>query len=1037
MNYKIGSFWRRWDLHVHTPFSSLNNGFGDPFGANKDSVINKYVHEIFSKAIDKKIITIGITDYFSIEGYKEVKEVLKNETRLTEIFGDELKSDSKYLDKVKAILVLPNIEFRLSQIVSVDKKDSKLQIHLILSNDLKTSDIETNLLNVLPIRYNNMHGVKNYYCTRNSITQFGKNCRENGIGDLTKSDAFIGMEEASVDFNDLLKCLNDSTFKNKFLLVGVEEDITKIEWSSQAGIVRKNIYSACNAMFSSNRKTINWCNSEDAEKTIGERKPCLWGSDSHDFKNLFCNTNNSFCWIKADNTFLGLIEATYSFENRIFIGEEPLELISIKQRKLYTLEEVDCDAINKNGGDKWFDFSLKINPIMTTIIGNKGSGKSALTDIISLCGSSNHMDKVSFLNEDRFKKGSSNFASRYRAWIKFFGSPDQFCVSSLNDDNSLAINRVEYLPQRYIEDVCTDVDNGFQTEINNVLYSFVQPAERDNTSNLDELIAKKTKTIESDLIQLRGRLSSENLLIRELERKSDDNYKKEVEKRLEEQKIRRDNWLQNKPDEVKKPSNLEDDSISKEILKIDQSIKAFEDQLVIESQSLIKLNSQIEDLNKLVNDINNANTNIGNINDEMSSYLLKYSLDFHFVYTVKSDLDGLNAHIKHVNDEARKFRLETTKTFLENYSFGESFQSSDLENLLSKEASIPNKIVILKAYRSRLEAHANDANTNYLKYLSKFKEWKKTLDMIEGKIPDEDGKGSIKKATDELDYLNDSLMEDLEKNYKLRLETIESIYMKIIDKKNILFDIYFPIQTKLDSILKNNDEKIAFNVTISSSDSLLDNLIGKINQSVTSKYRGIEDGKKELFKEINNTEFNEQESTIHFVDTLLKNVSFSKEKIDILLKNDSISFYNFVGGLEFLDAKFTLTMGEKQLKELSPGERGIVLLIFYLALSSNNVPLIIDQPEDNLDNQSIFTKLVPCIKEAKKNRQIIIVTHNPNIAIACDSEQIICCSMDKTTNEITYNSGSIENPEIKKNIIDILEGTQIAFDYRKLKYEGK
>lgn len=122
------------------------------------------------------------------------------------------------------------------------------------------------------------------------------------------------------------------------------------------------------------------------------------------------------------------------------------------------------------------------------------------------------------------------------------------------------------------------------------------------------------------------------------------------------------------------------------------------------------------------------------------------------------------------------------------------------------------------------------------------------------------------------------------------------------------------------------------------------------------------------------------------------------------------------------------------MKQLSPGERGIVLLIFYLSLSKSNMPLIIDQPEDNLDNQSVYNKLVPCIKNAKKNRQIIIVTHNPNIAVACDSEQIIYCEINKKTSEISYTSGSIENRVIRKKVVDILEGTMPAFDLRRQKY---
>ena len=122
------------------------------------------------------------------------------------------------------------------------------------------------------------------------------------------------------------------------------------------------------------------------------------------------------------------------------------------------------------------------------------------------------------------------------------------------------------------------------------------------------------------------------------------------------------------------------------------------------------------------------------------------------------------------------------------------------------------------------------------------------------------------------------------------------------------------------------------------------------------------------------------------------------------------------------------------LESLSPGQRGSVLLVFYLALSKDKKPLIIDQPEDNLDNQSIYNKLVPCVLEAKKHRQIFLVTHNPNLAVACDAEQIIYCTLNESNPKIRYDSGSIENPIIKQHIIDVLEGTEPAFVLRKNKY---
>lgn len=160
------------------------------------------------------------------------------------------------------------------------------------------------------------------------------------------------------------------------------------------------------------------------------------------------------------------------------------------------------------------------------------------------------------------------------------------------------------------------------------------------------------------------------------------------------------------------------------------------------------------------------------------------------------------------------------------------------------------------------------------------------------------------------------------------------------------------------------------------------------------------------------------------------------EDIDLSEKKvaNKLEFYNYLFGLDYIGVSFKLKMSGRSLEELSPGERGIVFLIFYLALSKNKTPIVTDQPEDNLDNQSVYNKLVPCICAAKKKRQVIIVTHNPNIAVACDAEQIIYCNMDKNQYAVTYEAGAIENQEVKKHVVDVLEGTMPAFNLRKKKY---
>jgi wobble nucleotide-excising tRNase len=159
--------------------------------------------------------------------------------------------------------------------------------------------------------------------------------------------------------------------------------------------------------------------------------------------------------------------------------------------------------------------------------------------------------------------------------------------------------------------------------------------------------------------------------------------------------------------------------------------------------------------------------------------------------------------------------------------------------------------------------------------------------------------------------------------------------------------------------------------------------------------------------------------------------------LDLMRKGKTIlSLYDFIFSLDYLKPRYTLRMGDKELHQLSPGERGTLLLVFYLLIDKDDIPLVIDQPEENLDNQTVYELLVPSIKEAKQKRQIIIVTHNPNLAVVCDAEQIICASLDKQGNyKMDYLSGAIENPEINKAVVDILEGTRPAFDNRESKYQ--
>ena len=145
--------------------------------------------------------------------------------------------------------------------------------------------------------------------------------------------------------------------------------------------------------------------------------------------------------------------------------------------------------------------------------------------------------------------------------------------------------------------------------------------------------------------------------------------------------------------------------------------------------------------------------------------------------------------------------------------------------------------------------------------------------------------------------------------------------------------------------------------------------------------------------------------------------------------------YNYLWDFDYLEPEYSLKLDGKDLNLLSPGERGTLLLVFYLLVDNSSEPIIVDQPEENLDSKTVYRLLIPVIKEVKKRRQIIMVTHSPNIAVVCDAEQVIHASINRgNKNEVIYTMGSIESPQINKNLVDVLEGTRPAFDNRDSKY---
>jgi putative AbiEii toxin of type IV toxin-antitoxin system len=146
-------------------------------------------------------------------------------------------------------------------------------------------------------------------------------------------------------------------------------------------------------------------------------------------------------------------------------------------------------------------------------------------------------------------------------------------------------------------------------------------------------------------------------------------------------------------------------------------------------------------------------------------------------------------------------------------------------------------------------------------------------------------------------------------------------------------------------------------------------------------------------------------------------------------------FAKWLYSTDHISLQYGIDFDGVDIRKLSPGTRGIVLLLLYLALDDADTrPLIIDQPEENLDPKSVNDELVDLFIAAKAKRQVIMVTHNANLVINTDADQIIIANAENHTRgelpQITYLSGGLENSEIRKSVCDILEGGEVAFKER-------
>jgi hypothetical protein len=214
-------------------------------------------------------------------------------------------------------------------------------------------------------------------------------------------------------------------------------------------------------------------------------------------------------------------------------------------------------------------------------------------------------------------------------------------------------------------------------------------------------------------------------------------------------------------------------------------------------------------------------------------------------------------------------------------------------------------------------------------------------------------------------------------------------------------------------------------------------------KSVFREASEIEIALKGFWKSIEAEDF--AEDAVRTAISTLADSFISQTPIDSQLRKDYSPrhFADWLFAIDGFSVTYSVSLDGKDLQLLSPGEKGIVLLLLYLeAESEDNRPLIIDQPDDNRDNLSVYPSLIDYFRVRKTTRQIIIITHNPNLVINTDAEQVLVARFDGSSSpKIVYRAGSLEdtNPSgpivgIREEACKILEGGTKAFQLREQRY---
>lgn len=980
--YPRGSEWCRWDLHIHTPKSIIQNYSGD-----NQAAWDAFIIKLASLPSDIKVI--GITDYLFCDGYEYLL------TRRSEIPNIEL--------------IIPNIEFRLNTFSGTASNTKRHNFHVLFDPSITVQEIREQLLNSLSTGYKIQDGAEwNQTPTVRSLEKLGiqiKAAAPAGNTVHSKSNLEVGFDNITYKREDIEKQLRKTPFKGRFVTAIGYSEWDQARWDQSAAEKRDLINSASFSLTSS----------DDSAKIIENRADLisnklnslvLHSSDAHEIDRV----GQTMLWVKADPTFAGLKQVLNEPEARVFIGTTPPN---------YKPDHKVISGILIPSSRGWFkdNFELELNRDLIAIIGGRGSGKSALAEAIAFGAGSKDDSGDAFLEKATKHKDSIKGTKITVKWAD--GSETIFEVGVPHTGPEL----VQYLPQGAVEDLCSPKSGEkLKKQIENVIFQALDETERAGASNFEELKVKVLGTFQHEKIQVVKKINDINNKLNDLSII--------IASFLEKEKL-----LSEKKDELGRLNNslpelpAEDRKGQEELVALSQEKKKFEIKIVALQARLNKI-TEIETRVKIFK------TQIQEFKDEIDTLLGSVGIAENNIFKVNMNEVG----IRDFFDKHKTEIVGQLRTLKEG-------RKDDVASLLA----VPINDLTFDNWQSlNTGIDEKQKDTRAFETIKlKYQQQKKMALTLEG---------SIKALEDEIAKIKTESTPEKERLEKERMTVYCSYFGFLKEEKVKIEELYKPLQASL-SAGTDTDKKLVFDA--------------KINYKIDSHHKSgldiIDRTRKGNFREVDSLRsalnlFWDECARNNFdgsmvedqLNNILKNfTTFGARAISIeeqLRENYNLEdFYNWLFDPTIFEIVSSLKFDDTDLYVLSPGQKGIILLMLYLEIDKEDYrPLIIDQPEENLDNLSVYKDLIDYFRERKQYRQIIIVTHNPNLVVNTDAEQIVIANYDgKRTPRLEYSSGSLEDqakaiPNIPvdqledgiiEQVCNILEGGERAFEKRKRKYQ--